>query len=403
MPDDEFSLDDDGFGSDTESSLDDFFQPTSPKKEKEEGADQVGGEEPSIDDFFSPPSPPAGGPEPPESEGLPIEKGKVAETPPPAEPMFGTDDDEPDIVEPPPMPEEEAYEEEEGAEKGPGFLKRNLLWIVVGLAVVAVGLGGTYFAMTVLFGPDQEQVAKAPPKSPEKKASPKKAQPKKSQPAKTAAANTKTGEKGAIKAGGEAEKKPPVSITSEPETKKTAPPPEPKKEPVPPPEPQKEPKGHQPVPNTFGPYSVQVGSYMLEASKDEPERKLKELGYATLSYAPFERTLKVYHVLVGQDMTREKAQEVMKQLEDLGYAPELMPEQGGYVVKAYSYGSYSTAKSTRSKLRKAGVPPVTIRSETKQATLDQLRVGSYKTRTDANKALRDLKKNGFSSAIIVKE
>ncbi len=164
----------------------------------------------------------------------------------------------------------------------------------------------------------------------------------------------------------------------------------------------KAPAGHKPVPSNRGDYAVQVGSYMLDSSKIEPEAKLDALGYSDRSYVPEYRRLKIFHVLVGKNLSGAQADEIMRKLEDMGYMPKIFDDPSGDRVLVYSYGSYSIAKKTMANVKKAGLGPVTIKSETKNVTLDQLRVGSF-TKAQAQKALSDLKRNGFAGSIIVRD
>jgi len=382
---DDFNLDDMDLEGGQEASLDDFFEPaSSEQKDKAQG--------PSVDDFFAPPSG--------DESKLPMDPSKADQAPPP----------QPAEATPPPVPAE-AVGKGAGAAEAPGFLRRNLLWIIIGAAVVVLGLGGAYFGMTIFLKPGMPQVATAPVK-PASKPSPKKPAPtavparQAPSPDKPSSVQAEPGgaDKGAGKAPAEPADKQPAkepaavkTITPKPEPGAAvkAPLAKPAGEPAPSPSP--------PVKSTGGPYMVQVGAYMLEASKIEPERRLKELGYADFHYEPLRRTIKIYHVLVGENLTRDKALEIMNKLSGLGYKPQIQNDSGGYKVLAYSYGSYSTAKSTRSKIQRAGLSPVMIKSETKSVTMDQLRVGGYKNRTEANKTLRHLKNSGFPGAIVVKK
>lgn len=404
MPDDEFNLDDAGFESDSEESLDDFFQPAG-TSEKE------GGEDPAIDDFFAPPSA-AEGPEtsterapapPPASapvsapDHLPIEKERVADLPAESQGL--------EAAQFAPAAPMEADEEQEAPVKEKGFLGKNWLLLLIGFLVIIVGGAGGYLAVDYfILNKKTDKVAQVkPPQKPSKrpKAKPaakkpvnKKKPPPASPTKKPSGLSTKKGdEKNVAKTGKEKPKKAaPVAAKT---TKKTKPAPKPKK---------KSPRrSGAAVASTGGDYSVQVGSYMLEASKKGPENLMRQLGYSDHHYVPYSTTLKIYHVLAGKKLSREAAGNIIKQLKGMGYVPELWPESEGYKVLVYSYGSYSVAKSTRRNVTKAGISPVTIKTETKRVSLDQLRIGSYASRLDAKKALGDLKRHGFKKAVIVKE
>ncbi len=388
MAEDEFDFDEGG----AEASLDDFFQPAEKKPDEES---------PSIDEFFEPPSGQAAGP----AEGgdqLPMDRDQAQE--------------ERQAAPPPPVapgetgPGEQAPEQEQPADEGgeEGFLARNWLWIVIGLVVVAVGLGGTYFAMSILFKPDVAEIVAADKPSDKKAAKKARERPAQEKPAQPAASQEKPGEKAAAKTAPSknsgAEKAAPTQPTKQAEDKQaeseelakaaaetgTG-----KKSAT---------KNAKPaVRSTGGPYKVQVGAYMLEASKKQPQERLQKLGYSDYHYVPMSRSLKVYHVLVGEDLEKGEADKIRTRLDSMGFKAEALAEPDGYKVRAYSYGDYGTARRTREKIRKAGLSPVTIRSETKQVTLDQLRVGGYASRSQARKAQRHLQRSGFKGAIIVKE
>jgi cell division septation protein DedD len=156
--------------------------------------------------------------------------------------------------------------------------------------------------------------------------------------------------------------------------------------------------GHSAVISDGGPFSVQIGSYYLEASKKRPLDKLSELGYSDYHFTPEYRRLKLYHVIVGDELTPAEAQELKGRLEGMGYAAELY---GRGSVKAYSYGSVAIARNTQKKLLAAGFKDARIKSETKEVALDQLRVGRF-SKTRAQEALRDLRRQGFKEAVIVR-
>jgi hypothetical protein len=107
----------------------------------------------------------------------------------------------------------------------------------------------------------------------------------------------------------------------------------------------------------------------------------------------------VYHVLVGKNLDPAASNQVMARLKELGY----MPEQVTGAVKAYSYGNLATAQATRQKILKAGLKPVEIKPETKEATLDQLRVGGYSSKAQAQRVRDELRRHGFDDAMVVKE
>jgi cell division protein FtsN len=430
MADDEFDLEDPVSGDDTEADLDDFFQPT----DASDGAEDKGT---SVDDFFS--APDEGGGLDAATEKLPVDPARAA-----ADPVDLFGDAEPvGLQEAEPESRDSIKPLDEGVAGGSekSFFARNLiLLIILALVVLLGGSGGFLFYSLVLKKPGVKTVAakdtkksgvKARPSG--KKAGDKTDASKKGDKTAAPAAGKKTGGDKAIKAAkadkagsdkkaakpdqkvddkkADASKKTPDKKTKaktdkKPKTTKkkagdatvaAAAPASAKKG--------EQAAGRKPVPSTGGPYTVQVGSYMLKASKSDPEKSLVRLGYSKdFRYVPDYRRVKIYHVIVGENLSRDEAMQIKSKIQDMNYAaPELMPEGTGYRVKVYSYGKMSVARSTKNKLAKSGIRNIQIKSETKEVTLDQLRVGSYATMADAKKAQRDLKRGGFKEAIIVKE
>lgn len=152
------------------------------------------------------------------------------------------------------------------------------------------------------------------------------------------------------------------------------------------------------VASSGGNYCVAVGAYMLAASKRDPEAQLSGMGYSNYHYVPFNRRLKIYHVYAGKNLDAQEASQIRDQLVGLGYAAEISGDR----VLVYSYGKSSIANATKSKVQQAGIRPVEVRSEVRDVTLDQLRVGGY-SKSEAKKVLSQLRRAGFRDAILVRE
>ncbi len=426
MPDDDFSFDDNGQGDDNEFSLDDFFG--GDQKEEVESAapsqDKPSGGGPSIDDFFG--SAEESQPE----DSLPMDRDEVVDSPPsssgreeaPAPDPFSTSEaesPEPDFsqerTEPPP---EEAAGEEGEETAGRGFFAQNWLFLLIGvLAVLVVGTGG-FLGYNFLFGNGEKPVARGTAPAAVDKDKDKKDKDKQA----ASAGKDKKDDKKAPKSidAGSQDKKSPVKKgivnnkksarasagtvkssskdkdKAEPKTDKQ----EPKKQ-----EPKESPSnsGHDAVASTGGPYTVQVARYMMDASKKGPESRLKKLGYSDYHYVKQYSRLWVHNVYAGKNLSRKEAEKMVDKLKDMGYAPQLERDHGGYKVLVYSYGSKSVANSTRRKVANAGLEHVRVDSERKKVALDQLRVGHFSSRYKARRAQRDLRRNGFGSAYVVRE
>ncbi len=381
------------------------------------------GVEASLDDFFQPAEAPRTRPQPPVAgfEDAPIPKGApmpeftaaVAEAPPPL------------------PPEAEAAEAEPKKFLSPMIL----LIIVIVLALGVLGAGG-YFAYNMfLAGPDETQAAnvKPPPPKLDKPVSvqPEKPgeKPKPGEPSKPDTGQAKDDKKPAPAPGGKEAAKPPQAAKADkpgqepaqkekpapapekqPEkTAKAAPPPA-KKQPPPKPAPAKtapekapETKPIKTASLSTGPYTIQVGSYMMRESMTGPEKKLNQLGYTDYHYVDTKRTLTVYDVFVGGTMGQQQADKVKADLEALGYKPAIKNVGvDKYKVLAYSYGSRSVANRSKAKIDKAGIGKAEVKSERRNVTLHQLRVGHFPSATKAKSSITDLKKAGFET-ILIKE
>jgi cell division septation protein DedD len=431
MPDDDFNFDDNDKGGDNDFALDDFF---GGEQKDEEGA-KSGSGGPSIDDFFGSADASEGS-----EESLPMDRDEVMDVPPsaaerreaPAPDPFASDTPEeaapaePDFSEErtEPPPDEYAGEEAEEAEGG-GFLSRNWLLLVIAVLVVLVVGSGGFLGYTYLFGNGGDSggtkaTAALTDKDKDKGTSPDKADKKinKAAAGKVPAPAGKSNDKKDKKS---ADKKTPQDKTKTADKKSTATasvkPPSPKDKDQakqkdsakPPDKPDRKPpeksasSGHQAVASTGGAYTVQVASYMMDASKKHPEKELKKLGYNDYHYVKEYRRLWIYDVYAGKGLSRKEARELVEKIEDMGYAPRLEREGPGYSVLVYSYGSKSVANSTRRKLSKAGIKSVRVNADKKKVGLDQLRVGHFSSRYQARKAQRDLRRNGFRSAYVLKE
>ncbi len=418
MPKDEFDLEDTNFNG-AETSLDDFFQPADKAAEKKPAKG------PSVDDFFAP----AGGEPKPSAETMPVSKKGMK----PAPDVF--DDiksDEPAGPEAPPVPL--GGEGAEAAAPEKGFLARNWIIFVIAALVIVLGGSGGFLAVnyflkpktTVAQAPARPAAVKPKPVKPKPAAAPaapapgsaetKPAEPMK--PAPAAAAKPAEPMKPAPAAGTkpapgakpvEPVKPAPAAKPGSKEAMKPAGKPAPAAKPavamiVPPAKVPAPKPGHVPVPTSgSGEYMVQVGSYMLESSKKGPEATLESLGYSQFHYVAESRRLTVYHLYAGKDLSRGDADALATKLEGMGYAPAVVPEGMAYRVEVYSYGSSGVAKSTRSKLLKAGIKNLEIKSETKVVTLSQLRVGGFSSQALAKKALADIRRGGLRGAVIVRE
>ena len=399
MPKDEFDLEDTNFNDGAETSLDDFFQPA------DKAGDKKAAKARSVDDFFAPAGDVGAKPS---TENLPVSKKDMKAQAPDVFDDIKSDEPAGPETHPPPVPlgaEDEGTEAAAAAEKG--FLARNwIIFLIVGLVIVLGGSGG-FLAVNYFLKP-KTQLAQAPAKPAPAKPKPVKPKPAVTEPAKPAPAGAETKPAPPAKpapAGAETKPAPPAKPGAK-DTLKPAEKPAPAAKPATP-VPAKVPAakpGHVPVPTSVdGQYMVQVGSYMLEASKKGPEAILADLGYTRYHYVDEQRRVKIHHLYAGKNLSRGEADTLAVKLTGMGYAPTVIPDGMGYRVEVYSYGSPGVASSTKSKLAKAGIKGLEIKNETKLVTLAQLRAGGFSTQAQAKKALADIRRGGLKGAVVIKE
>ncbi len=402
MADDEFTLeDDDAVEPNAEASLDDFFQP----------AGETGAESPAtqVDPISAPADPITA------DVSLPIER----DLPGPEDADIGAIDDLgadfsnsiPGPAAPEMQPEAlDDYSEEELDDKKPskGLLPDKLLIIIIAaLAIGVVGAGG-YLLYSFLVK-EEEPAITAPEKMPKAVPVAKSPKPKKAsdspdaQDMQAAKADKQDTPVEAPKKAKPARKKP--KKAREP---KAAPTPEPvKTEKLPKPA---KPKVAKASPKAIakpaaykapakGRYSLQIGAYMLDASKAEPERKLRNLGFSDYHYVDMRRTMGIYDVVVGRGLSKDESNKVISKLKGMGYVPQAKSD-GSILV--YSYSSKSIAYQTKDKISRAGLGPVDVKYQRKSITLHQLRVGSYQTHSDARTDIDKLRRAGLSPVIVTK-
>jgi cell division protein FtsN len=362
MADDDFTLNGDS-SNNVEASLDDFFQPAAGPEKKAES-------QPAVEAY----------------ETAPVPKGEQL----------------PEISEVEPVTEEKPKEPRK-------FLpSRILIIIIVVLGVAVLGAGG-YFAYTMFLAKDSDFSlsffgSEAPP--PVEKPAPvlepetgeietvpgeASAPPDKQEgkPGESAVSETRPERPSATVPGIKELEKAPNALDTPPRE-------------IPIQKPAAE-KPKKTVGISKGPYTIQVGSYMMKESMAGPEEKLFRLGLTDYHYLDTERTMRVYDVYVGGIMKKSEAEAIQADLAGIGFKPTLKKEKGDSCrVLAYSYGSRSVANQTKAKIEKAGIGKVEVKSGRRRVTLHQLRVGHFSSARDAQGAINTLKKAGFDT-ILVKE
>ncbi len=362
MADDDFTLD--GDSSNVETSLDDFFQPAAGPEKKAEPQSATGA-----------------------YETAPVPKG---------EPL-------PEISEVEPVSEEQASEPRR-------FLSSRILIIVVVVLGVAVLGAGGYFAYTMFLAKDSDLTwsffaseAPAPVEKPVTALEPETGEGTGITPSEASAPPDRQeggpGESAVSEAGPEG---PSAKAPGIKEAKETAKAPDVPAATIP----IQEPASTRPIKTAAvskGPYTIQVGSYMMKESMAGPEQRLARLGFSDYHYVDTKRTMRVYDVYAGGVIKRSEAEEIKAELAAIGFKPSLKKQKGdSYRVLAYSYGSRSVANQSKAKIEKAGISKVEVKTEKRTVTLHQLRVGHFSSSRSAQSAINTLKKAGFDT-ILIKE
>ncbi len=384
--DDDFFGDGSGSGESEETNLDDFFQPAVSKPEPESAppSEQEEPQFPASTESVPEAQPfpeEAGEPQPaPEAPSAPPEQPAAAE--PPIESLFPTEqgsegyaseEDSDDL------PEAVPADEGGGKPKKSRFslkVPRVAIFVLVGILVGAIIGGGGYFgyryflAGSGIFGIGKKS-AEAPPAMPGKKA----AQPGDEMPSEP------KGDKTAAAGGGEA-------TPGEKKARPYEPKPLPKMPPV-----KSPPKGT---------WSVHLERLALETSVAKDAQVVRKMGFTPFR-APENRSTRVTEFRVTAEYSGEDdANSAAWKIDDMGYRPRIKKSGGTYRIDVAVTYSAKDAGEIRRKLDSGGVKNVKVHKSRETKQLQALRVGPFKTKSEAGKAAGKLKRNGFAHAMVMK-
>ncbi len=147
-----------------------------------------------------------------------------------------------------------------------------------------------------------------------------------------------------------------------------------------------------------GSFSIQVGAMVSESNAQRLKQRLEQLGYA-----PVIRKGKVHlrrHVVTTGDFTdRSGADEAAKRLAAQGIAARVTGSGGRFVVEAGSFANEDDAIDLARQLQRLNFPP-RIQDRTQDATVYQVRVGSFPSRAEAKAKGAELEGKGFRHLVV---
>ncbi len=149
-----------------------------------------------------------------------------------------------------------------------------------------------------------------------------------------------------------------------------------------------------------GKYSVQVGACILKSSVRELEKKLAAVGYSPL-YKKGSTHAMMHFLTVGPFASTSEAERVLSDLRQARVEANLSRVSGGETaINAGSYLFEGNARMIMTRINKMGYRVRLTKRETR-LPMTFVRVGKFRTRSDAGSLSDELKDKGFD-AIVVK-
>ncbi|GBE15145.1 sporulation related domain protein [bacterium BMS3Abin14] len=149
-----------------------------------------------------------------------------------------------------------------------------------------------------------------------------------------------------------------------------------------------------------GKYSVQVGACILKSSVRELEKKLAAVGYSPL-YKKGSTHAMMHFLTVGPFASTSEAERVLSDLKQARVEANLSRVSGGETaINAGSYLFEGNARMIMTRINKMGYRVRLTKRETR-LPMTFVRVGKFRTRSDAGSLSDELKDKGFD-AIVVK-
>lgn len=148
-----------------------------------------------------------------------------------------------------------------------------------------------------------------------------------------------------------------------------------------------------------GTFSLQVGAMISEGNAQKLKQRLEQLGYAPVIRKGMAH-LRRHVVTTGDYGDRAGAEEVAKRLAAQGITARVTPAAAGrFSVEAGSFTNEDDAIDLARELQKSNYPP-RIQDQAQNATIYQVRVGSFPSRAEAQAKGAELKGKGFPYLVV---
>jgi cell division septation protein DedD len=147
-----------------------------------------------------------------------------------------------------------------------------------------------------------------------------------------------------------------------------------------------------------GTFSLQVGAMVNESNALKLKQRLEQLGYAPVIRKGMAH-LRRHVVSTGDYGDRAGAEEAAKRLTAQGIAAHVTPVGGRFSVEAGSFTNEDDAIDLARQLQKSNYPP-RIQDQAQNATIYQVRVGSFPSRGEAQAKGAELKGKGFPYLVV---
>jgi len=148
-----------------------------------------------------------------------------------------------------------------------------------------------------------------------------------------------------------------------------------------------------------GPWTLVVGSYVLEEKLAEEMTKVKGQGLSAAITAGGRRSTVMYRLFYNTMTDPVAAQQAIDQLKKKSASAFSIQKGNNYTVMAGSYSMQERAVQEQQRLAAAGVQ-VTIQKTTVSIPTRKLTAGTFTDRASAESALKKLKKAGIGNPVL---
>jgi cell division septation protein DedD len=147
-----------------------------------------------------------------------------------------------------------------------------------------------------------------------------------------------------------------------------------------------------------GSFSLQVGAMINESNAQKLKQRLEQLGYAPVIRKGTVH-LRRHVVTTGDYGDRGAAEEAAKRLAAQGIAARVAAAGGRFSLEAGSFANEDDAIDLARQLQQSNYPP-RIQDQAQNATVYQVRVGSFPSKAEAQAKGSELKGKGFPYLVV---